>query len=481
MKNFRILPLCLLLLMTVRIVPAMAGTALVGVRWIPPDQGLLNRLVIGRYMQHDNLDVLRLTSGETPPGIKALYYRGETLRSLGLFSSAAEAFAGAIATKSPDEPLWNASLVRYIQLLRSIPGLKTPVLPPTLDSKITGKAALYLGSLLQQEGKGKRALALFQSVKKDGTDHDALAAAALARNYAMINRWGDSASILASFKTVETTPVADLIYLLRGYDYLESGNFKLARSSLLALPPSSPYAPEALHGQSWVLIRRGDLSGAAVRLQELIDNYPDSTAAREGVIDLALCYRELGLFDNATQLLGRESKYLTEVCEWLKSLRVSDFKPGSHLSALLDEAFHGMKPDPEILGKTPGFILQWLIQAARDPQVQWTSTLIDGGGKLLNEAARIEKKGAESVELLKRETRFTEKQIQKAMETRGLLKSALVRLPSFREEVIQSLEKNSLEEFAPKEAFILLRRIHDAQKRLESVVTAGAGKVRAAV
>ena len=295
------------------------------------------------------------------------------------------------------------------------------------------RSALYLGSLLQQEGKGKRALALFQSVKKDGTDHDALAAAALARNYAMINRWGDSASILASFKTVETTAVADLIYLLRGYDYLESGNFKLARSSVLALPPSSPYAPEALHGQSWVLIRRGDLSGAAVRLQELIDNYPDSTAAREGVIDLALCYRELGLFDNATQLLGRESKYLTEVCEWLKSLRVSDFKPGSHLSALLDEAFHGMKPDPEILGKTPGFILQWLIQDARDPQVQWTSTLIDGGSKLLNEAARIEKKGAESVELLKRETRFTEKQIQKADRKSTRLNSShtdISRMPS---------------------------------------------------
>jgi len=477
LKRLRPLTFSLLFLITTGIAPVRAGITLDGRRWAPLDQGLLDRLVIGRYMKNDVMDVIRLTSTTRSVGVKALYYRGEALRSLGLFSRAAEAYAGAIAAKSPEEPLWNASLVRYIQLMGSMPGLPPPPVPPDLDGRITDKTALYLGSLLLREGKGKRAIALFESVKKDGTDQSALATAAIAQSYAALNRWEDSASILASFKTTETTPITDLIYLLRGYDYLESGNLKLARSSFLALPPSSPYAPEALHGQSWVLIRRDDLTGAAVRLQELIYNYPDSPAARKGVIDLALCYRELGLYSNAAQLLTRESKHLTEVRVWLGSLQASDFKPGSDLIVLLGDALRGMQPDPEILNKTPGFILQWLIQASRDPQVRWMSTLIEGGEKLLNEAGRLREKSAGSVELLQREIRFTEKQLQETKETRVLLQSALTRLPSFRKDVIQALERNSLKDFAPKEALKLLTRIRASQERLESV-TANAGKVR---
>jgi tetratricopeptide (TPR) repeat protein len=433
--------------------------------------GLADRFVIDRSLRGNTLEVIRWTSEEKTTSPSSHYYLGETLSSLGLVSRAASAYMQALQRGTPQDSWWTKALVRYLELLELSPVLPGLEIPAHLDKSINGDAALYFGAYLQREGETERALELLKSNHTGSTEILALSTAAVSQVQATSDNWDQALATLSSFRTSETSAVTDLVYLLQGYGYLEINQPRQARESFLTIPPSSPFSPEALFGQSWSLIKAGDLPKAAVRLQELIDQHPYTPAARKAIIDLALCFRELGLYDNATEFLSRESDRLQEMSSWLNSLNHSDLRAGGDLLLLIEGAINNRYPDQTVVARTPEFIKQWIVIAAKDPRVRRTTILLNGVRDLKGKLQELITKYLSTIEHIQREVSWTGDSVTMVEDLDHALLTASNRLPVFLDEIFTSLEQASLEDFASESSISIIGRITSLQTRLRTMET----------
>ncbi len=436
---------------------------------LPFVPGLADRLVINRYIRGDTLGVIRWTSEDEPTGPSSRYYLGETLSSLGLVSRAASAYMQALQGGTPLDSWWSTALVRYIELLELssvLPGLDISV---DMDKRITGDAALYFGAYLHRAGETERALKLLKSNFIGSTEISALSTAAVSQIQAASDKWDQSLVTLSSFRTSEISAVTDLVYLLRGYGYLEIDQPQKAREAFLTIPPSSPFSPEALFGQSWSLIKTGDLPKAVVRLQELVNQHPYTPAARKATIDLALCFRELGLYDNATEFLSSESDRLQEMSSWLNSLGHSDFRAGGDLLILIEGAVNNKHPDQTVVARTPEFIKQWIVIAAKDPRIRRTTALLNGVRNLERMLQELIARHLSAIEHIQREVSLADDSMTVIEDLNHTLLTASNRLPVFLDEIITSLEQGSLEDFAPESSISIIGRITSLQTRLRTM------------
>ena len=438
---------------------------------LPPSSDLADRIVIDRYLRDDTLGVIRWASLEEETGPSSRYYLGETLNHLGMVSGAASAYIRALKEGTPEDRWWSDALIRYLELLELSPDLPALEIPEMRDRDINGNAALYFGSYLQRKGENGRALKLFRSNFRGAVETQALSTAAAARIESDSGKWDKSLSTLSSFKASDTSAFTDLIYLLRGYGYLEINRPEQARDVFLAIPPSSPFSSEALFGQSWSLIQTGDLPKAAVRFQELLDRHPYTPSARDAVIDLSLIFRELGLYDSATETLTRESDRLREVSQWLRSLESSDLKAGGDLLVLIEGAVNDGRPDQAIIDRTPQFVRQWILIAAKDRRVRRTTFLLNGVNDLEAKLQTLSDKYALAIERFQHEISWTNDSMNVVLDTDQTLLNASNRLPGYMDQVLSSLEEGSLEEFATESSMSTLGKIISLQTRLQTMET----------
>lgn len=458
-----------LLLCLAAVCPSHGDAPLVSRGALPPASDLADRIVIDRYLKGDVLGVIRWASLDEATGPSSRYYLGETYSSLGMVSRAASAYMQALQEGTPEDSWWPDALIRYLELLELSPDLPALEIRDELDRDITGYAALYFGSYLQRKGDPERASKLLRSNYAGTVETRALSTAAVARIQADADKWEQSLATLSSFRTSETSTVTDLIYLLKGYAYLEVNKPQQAREAFLTIPPSSPFSSEAIFGQAWALIKAGDLPKAAVRFQELIDQHPYTSAARDAIVDLSLTFRELGLYDSATDTLTRESEKLREMSGWLRSLDHSDFKTGGDLLVLIEGGVNDTRPDQVIIDRTPRFVMQWVLTAGKDQRVRRTTSLLNGVNDLEEKLEELVARHLSAIELIQQEVSWADNGETVVKDINQTLANASDRLPAYMDQVLSSLEQGSLEEFASETSMSILGKTASLQNRLKTM------------
>jgi tetratricopeptide (TPR) repeat protein len=428
---------------------------------------LKSRLVVSGYYSGDLMSVLQLTGETDTNTVRSLYLKGQVLESLGLDTEAADVYQEALEASGEPDSWWSRALSAYLRLHGDLPGSAAPRVEPQLDTMLGSEAAMDLGNYLLDGNGQERAVKLLGRAARGGDDLKILSGLAMARHHANSGNWKKSADILTSLKPSKTSALADLVYLTRGYHLMESGSYSRARDSFLTIGPRSPYAPESLLGHAWALIRQDDLSGAVIRLEELLKSYPDTEAARQGAVDLSLCYRELGLYEQAGDLLQKEARRLGEFANWAGAMQSSDFYPGQDLADILEAVIHGEAIPEKLLAKTPPHVRTWVKNAASDPYVRRTTALL-GGVEVLDDI-----KG-QTVRWLKRSDELTgfelvwaDRDLGSNLERSGRLKELKARLPMLDADMKRSLGENSLDKFSTETSLSLITRIRDCSNRLE--------------
>jgi hypothetical protein len=209
-----------------------------------------------------------------------------------------------------------------------------------------------------------------------------------------------------------------------------------------------------------------DLPGATIVLEELIDLHRYSRAAGDGVLDLALSYRELGLYDTADTVLGNHLKRLREVRNWLLGLRDKDMQTGRDFIVLLEQAVDGSVPDRDLLLKQPSFVRQWIMDTSLDPHVRHTTALLKGLALAGEKAAKLRKRLDRDGELVRREIDWVKYDISRTRLTMGRLEEIRNRLESINKDMSSTLQTRSLEEFADEKAMMLILRTGELKERL---------------
>ncbi len=429
------------------------------------------RQVIDAFYRDDPLSVISRTRGSAQMGAASYYLRGETLRSLGLAGRAAESFRMALLNEPGTGGWWNRSLAGYMELIQLIPDLPSPEIRPDKEREISGEAALYFGTYLISKGNVDRGHRILPATHKAGTEEFALSVVTRARHEGSLGQWNRSIKTLESFKGSEPSGLTDLVYLQKGLSYLESGELNRARDSFITIPPKSPFAAEALHGLSWTMIRNGDLVGGAVRLSALMENHGDSPAARKAAIDLALCYRELGLYDRAGKVLSREVKYLKQVSKWTNSLKASDFRPGKDLNVIFAGALSQRTPNPEILSRNPGFVKQWISEIVHDRNLKRYTSLLEGVERLSDAGDKLVSKYNSVILLFEQELEYNRSEQAAAKKIAEDLNDILVRLPALQSNLLRTVNETPLARFADKNILRLANRVNRLDDRMRSVET----------
>jgi len=434
---------------------------------IPPDPDLATRLAVSRFHADKPFDVLALTENIQDQTTRSLYTRGIVLSSMGLNSRAAVAYLDAMNTSVDPGPWWNLALTRYLELL---PGLSVKTPPPVLerhDTELTSESSLHMANYLYKTGRKERAYKILSQAAALYPEKRAIAYLSSARFKASEARWKESSSLLESIKPDANPFFSDVIYLQRGFNFMESGNYTKARKSFLSVPPGSPFAPEALHGHAWALIRLGDISGAIVRLEELTERHADSKPAMSGIIDLALCYRELELYEPASRLLQKQAVHLGEIGNWTASLTEEDFYTGKRLFVLLDAALNGTSADPEIVQSTGPFMKRWIRLAAMDPYVQKSSSLLDGIKTVELKKRSLHEKMSAVLGHIDREIILTDKDLQDNFAWVARLKELTRRLPDLNKNFQKALDAQSLDVFSTERTLSLLSKLNESRARLQ--------------
>ncbi|UCF30628.1 MAG: tetratricopeptide repeat protein [bacterium] len=433
---------------------------------LPPDQETADRLIINSHYQSDHLGVLQRSGADQPSRPTGTYFLALTLMKRGFFARAARVLEDYLQNNGPDDRWWGEALKNYIDLSRILPGLTVPV-PETVDTGIPDDAAVRLAAYLLEEGQTKRAGDLLAFRREAALPQTSLSILTEAKWSVVSNSREDSVSVLQSYRSSETSGITDLIYLIRGFSHLELKDHEGARHSFLTLPPSSPFAPEALYGLGWALIRLGDLTGAAVRFQELMESFPYSEISRQAAVDLAVIYRDLGLYGNAGEILTREVKRLSDYRQWLRSLTERDFGTGSDLFVLLEAAVDGDVPPEETLARTPSFIRNWIIETAKDRTVTRSTFLIKGVNQMEKDIEKLSRMHGKAVDLFRWEIDWLAGESKNITSIKESLERAQERLPSFQAELAAAFENASLKDFASDRVMDLLGRVSTLQKKMD--------------
>ncbi len=460
----RLLPLTLLLLLAAAAAAAEAPSPAGRAEGRVPS---LESRQVDRSLRGEILEVFALTEEKNP---RSLLHRGLFEEELGLWSPARDTLAATAAALGPQDPDGATALAHALGLAR----LDTSILPPPLPSSLTGlppRLTLEAGGHLIRRGDSAAGAAVLASAQAMSPEERALATASGAQARVEAGDAAGARELLESFRTGETSPESDLVYLLRGYHQLEAGDLTAARESFLALPAESVFAPETLHGLAWILLKEGNLPAGVVRLEELRRAYPESTAAREAALDLGLAYRDLGLFDDAARLLADELRGLTEERKWLESLGPKDLAPRGDLALALADALAGSRKDAA-WKRLPPFARLFCLEASADPATAHADALERGSRSL---TAETEKLAARYLEARRR----VEGQQEQLLETRAALAAHAAsvtahreRLPALRRDYLAALDGATLRETSSDDLLLLADRVALARGRLGSLLAA---------
>jgi hypothetical protein len=420
----------------------------------------LERKALSLYLRDDLLRLLTLTEGATG---RPLFYRGVFLADLGLLSPAREAFDGAVSSIPSSDPAWEPALARSLSLSRLDPSL-----PPaaTGNAAVHGRPALDLGGDLIAKGDLAGGLAILAGADPQSSVEKGLATAVTAQALAAEGRSAQALSLLDSFRSRETSATSDLVYLLRGYHHLDRRDPVAARDAFLSLPAGSLFAPEAKLGMAWVQILSGNVPAGVVRFEELLRSHPGSDASRKGALDLALAYRDLGMFDQAGALLTREMRTLTDAREWLESLREEDFGEGRDLVFMLEDAARGERGHAQAWSRSPSFARDFALAASGDPEMARLAALEKGARLLKASAGTLRGDYAEVRARLGSRRAWLAGLDSTMTDWKGRAAARLGRLPSLREDFVTALQRSALRDLASPEDIALLDRLARARERL---------------
>ncbi|UCG38035.1 MAG: tetratricopeptide repeat protein, partial [bacterium] len=406
-----------------------------------------------------------------------LYLKGAALRELGLYGAAAGILEKALRDETAGTPLWQKALVDYVSLLdftEDRPEIHHTGIPDDL----TGEASLALAAYRIRQGELSPALELLDgSLARDSTTRIQAAITAASLRAATGN-WDSSLERLGSVTTGETSAMTDLLYLVRGYALLQSGQPGRARESFLTVPPSSPFAPEALFGHAWSLIRSGDLEGAVLRLEELSDTHRRSSVIWESTLDLALCYRELGLYDLAGQMLEQHLHRIREATAWFTALRETELGPGSNLVLLVE---HLIRPPARLDLDGSGIPdLAWsrIGEFSTDPIVRHSTALLRGIELVLSSTSALSRRLEGDLSLVQEQIRLTDHEILLNRARMARMQDIRGRLVAIDDGMRRALQDSSLDRFGTQSSVATLSRIGRLKGRLDLIINS-AGKADA--
>jgi tetratricopeptide (TPR) repeat protein len=358
------------------------------------------------------------------------------------------------------------ALREYISVSPNMPGATMPDISSVPLTSLDERTLLHLTGFIADSGDPQVASKLLSGRKIKDPELRVLSAITAASLMTPSVDWNISARKVSRVRPDETSPLTDLLYLARGYHNLQAGKPEAARNAFLAVPPVSPYAPESLFGHAWSLIRQDDIQGATLRLEELVDLHPDSHAALAGALDLALCYRELGLHDKAGTLLDRQVKRLREVRNWLMSLREKDLLGDRDLTVLLERLIDNRQVEPDLLSRSPAFARYWLQEVSSDPYIIQTTALLGGAGIVAGKASVLDQRFQGDRVLIRKELDWTDDDLARNLARTSHLKQIQGRLPVLKKEMGQSLQNSSLSRFGSDSSTALLRKIEGLTERL---------------
>jgi tetratricopeptide (TPR) repeat protein len=432
----------------------------------PAEKLLRNRLATAHLVRGHPFEVNAIFPSVEVASALDHYNVGMAMSLTGRYIKASEAFQRTILNSEPASELRFRAIKQFIRMSGFNPGLDLPpltneelrTLRPDLSLALSG----YFADRNDQEG----ALASLEGITYRDAEQNIISGILTANHLAAKDRWDASSRLIGKIKVNETSALVDLLYLTRGYHYLQGGQPDRAKNSFLAISPSSPYSSEALLGKAWSLIRTDDLQGATIVLEELLDLHRYSRAAGDGVMDLALCYRQLGLYDRAGTVLDHHLKRLQEVRNWLLGLQDKDLQTGRDIVVLLEWAIDGSVPDRGLLLKTPFFVRQWVMDTSVDPYVKQTTALLKGLALVGEKVAKLRKRLDRDDDLVRKEIDWVKNDITRTRAKMDRLEEIRNRLESIRNDMSNTLQTRSPDKFASEKAMMLISRTAKLKERL---------------
>ena len=465
MAHFRgIIPI----LLTVILYPLSAyGGDLMPERLVrPTDTVLRDRLATAYLVRGEPIEVNAILPDNEKASATDHYNAGMALSLMGRFIQASEAFHRAILNGEPGSETRLRAVEQFIRMSYYNPGLDLPPLENDELRTLQPELALALSGYLADRDDREGALSILEGTNFRDAEGKVISGILMANHLAAKDGWDASTRLIGRVKGNVNSTLVDLLYLTRGYHYLQGGQPGRARSSFLAISPSSPYSSEALLGKAWSLIRTDDLQGATIVLEELVDLHRYSRAAGDGVLDLALTYRELGLYDKAGTILDHHLRRLQKVKNWLLELRDKDLQTGRDIVVLLERTIDGSVPNRKLLLQTPFFVRQWVEDISVDPYLRHATALLRGIGLAEDKAARLSKRFDRDGDLVRNEISWVKYDISRTRGTVARLEEIRNSLLSIKDDMGTTLQSRSLGRFASEKAMMLISRTGDLQERL---------------
>ena len=432
----------------------------------PADASLRDRLATAHLIRGEPLEVLSISPAykETLPSDH--YNVGRALSLTGQYILASEAYHRAISKSDPGSDIRLSAIEKFIEISRYNPGLDLPPLGEKELGAFQPELSLAFSGYLADRGDREGALVILEGAVFRDAREKLISSILKANHLADKDDWDTSTRLIGKTRGNEISTLVDLLYLTRGYHFLQGGQPNRARLSFLAISPYSPYSPEALLGKAWSLIKSDDLQGAIIALEELVEQHRYSHAAGDGVLDLALSYRNLGLYDKAATTLDHHLKRLKDVRNWLLGLRNKDLQAGGDLVVLLEQTVFETPLDRDTLFKTPFFIRQWVMDISVDPYIRQTTSLLKGLGLAEMKIARLRKRFDQDSDLVTREIDWVKYDISQSRGAMSRLEEIKVRLETIKYDMSATLQRDSLDGFASENAMLLISKTGRLKERL---------------
>lgn len=432
----------------------------------PTDTVLRDRLATAYLVRGEPIEVNAILPDNEKASATDHYNAGMALSLMGRFIQASEAFHRAILNGEPGSETRLRAVEQFIRMSYYNPGLDLPPLENDELRTLQPELALALSGYLADRDDREGALSILEATNFRDAEGKVISGILMANHLAAKDGWDASTRLIGRVKGNVNSTLVDLLYLTRGYHYLQGGQPGRARSSFLAISPSSPYSSEALLGKAWSLIRTDDLQGATIVLEELVDLHRYSRAAGDGVLDLALTYRELGLYGKAGTILDHHLRRLQEVKNWLLELRDKDLQTGRDIVVLLERTIDGSVPNRKLLLQTPFFVRQWVEDISVDPYLRHATALLRGIGLAEDKAARLGERFDRDGDLVRNEISWVKYDISRTRGTVARLEEIRNSLLSIKDDMGATLQSRSLARFASEKAMMLISRTGDLQERL---------------
>jgi len=432
----------------------------------PMDTALRHRLATAYLVRGEPVDVNAIIPTRENASAADHYNAGMALSLTGRYIQASEAFQRAISSSEPGSGIRLRALEQFLRMSPHNPDLDLPTLSHEEVKTLPPELSLALSGYLADRGDREGALTLLENTAFEDTERNAISGILTASHLAAMNRPDASARLIGAIKGNEPSPLFDLVDLMRGYHYLQAGQPDRSRNAFLAVSPSSPYFPEALLGKAWSLIRTGDLLSASVTLEELVDLHRYSPAAGDGVLDLALTYRELDLYEKAGVVLSHHLERLKEKRKWLLGLLQTDLHAGRDIIMLLEGAIEGKIPDRDLLLRTPYFVRHWIMDISADPVIRHTTALLKGSELVGKKVSQLRERLNEDGELARGEIDWIRHDISLVRTNAVRLEEIRNRLGSIFDELSTTLQNSPLDEFASEKAMMLISKTGELKERL---------------